>query len=57
MSHSPNSQDSGGSDLDLDPAEVKLFPEGELFASRWQLGQVGLLQFQQLQSMSCLAVI
>uniref|UniRef100_A0A8D0EQ83 E74 like ETS transcription factor 3 n=1 Tax=Strix occidentalis caurina TaxID=311401 RepID=A0A8D0EQ83_STROC len=30
MSHSPNSQDSGGSDLDLDPAEAKLFPDGEL---------------------------
>ncbi|KAI1230885.1 hypothetical protein IHE44_0008317 [Lamprotornis superbus] len=28
MSHSPNSQDSGGSDLDLDPAESKLFPDG-----------------------------
>uniref|UniRef100_A0A8B9PU27 ETS-related transcription factor Elf-3 n=1 Tax=Apteryx owenii TaxID=8824 RepID=A0A8B9PU27_APTOW len=27
MSHSPNSQDSGGSDLDLDPAEAKLFPD------------------------------
>lgn len=32
MSHSPNSQDSGGSDLDLDPVEAKLFPDGELFA-------------------------
>uniref|UniRef100_A0A8D2NGN4 ETS-related transcription factor Elf-3 n=1 Tax=Zonotrichia albicollis TaxID=44394 RepID=A0A8D2NGN4_ZONAL len=29
MSHSPNSQDSGGSDLDLDPAESKLFPNGD----------------------------
>lgn len=33
MSHSPNSQDSGGSDLDLDPVEAKLFPDGELRAS------------------------
>lgn len=30
MSHSPHSQDSGGSDLDLDPTEAKLFPDGEL---------------------------
>uniref|UniRef100_A0A7M4EEV6 E74 like ETS transcription factor 3 n=1 Tax=Crocodylus porosus TaxID=8502 RepID=A0A7M4EEV6_CROPO len=29
MSHSPNSQDSGGSDLDMDPTEAKLFsPDG-----------------------------
>uniref|UniRef100_A0A8C3PN50 ETS-related transcription factor Elf-3 n=1 Tax=Calidris pygmaea TaxID=425635 RepID=A0A8C3PN50_9CHAR len=27
MSHSPISQDSGGSDLDLDPVESKLFPD------------------------------
>ncbi|XP_071624458.1 ETS-related transcription factor Elf-3 isoform X2 [Heliangelus exortis] len=27
MSHSPISQDSGGSDLDLDPTEAKLFPD------------------------------
>lgn len=34
MSHSPNSQDSGGSDLDLDPLEAKLFPEGELLGEQ-----------------------
>ncbi|OXB72265.1 UNVERIFIED_CONTAM: hypothetical protein H355_003798, partial [Colinus virginianus] len=34
MSHSPNSQDSGGSDLDLDPMEAKLFPEGELLGEQ-----------------------
>uniref|UniRef100_A0A8B9D6W3 E74 like ETS transcription factor 3 n=1 Tax=Anser cygnoides TaxID=8845 RepID=A0A8B9D6W3_ANSCY len=39
MSHSPNSQDSGGSDLDLDPVEAKLFPDGELRAS--PLGREG----------------
>lgn len=39
MSHSPNSQDSGGSDLDLDPTEAKLFPDGELFSSHQELGR------------------
>ena len=43
MSHSPNSQDSGGSDLDLDAAEAKLFPDGELFAARRERGEGGLL--------------
>lgn len=43
MSHSPNSQDSGGSDLDLDPAESKLFPDGELLASTQELGGEGWL--------------
>lgn len=34
MSHSPNSQDSGGSDLDLDPAESKLFPDEHFSGSK-----------------------
>ncbi|RMB99454.1 hypothetical protein DUI87_24191 [Hirundo rustica rustica] len=34
MSHSPNSQDSGGSDLDLDPAESKLFPDDHFSGSK-----------------------
>uniref|UniRef100_A0A8V5HCE0 ETS-related transcription factor Elf-3 n=1 Tax=Melopsittacus undulatus TaxID=13146 RepID=A0A8V5HCE0_MELUD len=34
MSHSPNSQDSGGSDLDLDPTEAKLFPDDGFAASK-----------------------
>ncbi|CAN8200073.1 unnamed protein product [Coccothraustes coccothraustes] len=34
MSHSPNSQDSGGSDLDLDPAESKLFPDDHFPGSK-----------------------
>ncbi|NXV22501.1 ELF3 factor, partial [Cepphus grylle] len=34
MSHSPNSQDSGGSDLDLDPAEAKLFPDNGFSGSK-----------------------
>lgn len=34
MSHSPNSQDSGGSDLDLDPAEAKLFPDDGFAGSK-----------------------
>uniref|UniRef100_A0A452HUA0 Uncharacterized protein n=1 Tax=Gopherus agassizii TaxID=38772 RepID=A0A452HUA0_9SAUR len=32
MSHSPNSQDSGGSDIDPDPTEVKLFSSDDGFA-------------------------
>uniref|UniRef100_A0A8C3TJ89 ETS-related transcription factor Elf-3 n=1 Tax=Chelydra serpentina TaxID=8475 RepID=A0A8C3TJ89_CHESE len=32
MSHSPNSQDSGGSDIDPDPTEVKLFSSDGDFA-------------------------
>ncbi|NXR06813.1 ELF3 factor, partial [Semnornis frantzii] len=34
MLHSPNSQDSGGSDLDLDPMEAKLFLDSELSGSK-----------------------
>uniref|UniRef100_A0A8C8ABC2 ETS-related transcription factor Elf-3 n=1 Tax=Otus sunia TaxID=257818 RepID=A0A8C8ABC2_9STRI len=34
MSHSPNSQDSGGSDLDLDPTEAKLFPDDGFAGSK-----------------------
>uniref|UniRef100_A0A8C4VCE9 ETS-related transcription factor Elf-3 n=1 Tax=Falco tinnunculus TaxID=100819 RepID=A0A8C4VCE9_FALTI len=34
MSHSPNSQDSGGSDLDLDPMEAKLFPDDGFVGSK-----------------------
>uniref|UniRef100_A0A8C0BDP3 ETS-related transcription factor Elf-3 n=1 Tax=Buteo japonicus TaxID=224669 RepID=A0A8C0BDP3_9AVES len=34
MSHSPNSQDSGGSDLDLDPVEAKLFPDNGFAGSK-----------------------
>ncbi|XP_048184473.1 ETS-related transcription factor Elf-3 isoform X2 [Corvus hawaiiensis] len=36
MSHSPNSQDSGGSDLDLDPAESKLFPDAPRGTHLWE---------------------
>ncbi|XP_074833489.1 ETS-related transcription factor Elf-3 [Carettochelys insculpta] len=32
MSHSPNSRDSGGSDLDFDPTEVKLVSSDDAFA-------------------------
>lgn len=41
--HSPHSQDSGGSDLDLDPVEAKLFPDSELSGSSQELGGEGLL--------------
>lgn len=45
MSHSPNSQDSGGSDIDPDPTEVKLFssdgesPPSQLVGREMSLGQ------------------
>ncbi|XP_042693353.1 ETS-related transcription factor Elf-3 isoform X2 [Centrocercus urophasianus] len=41
MSHSPNSQDSGGSDLDLDPMEAKLFPEDGFAGSKKGDGKHG----------------
>uniref|UniRef100_A0A803Y077 E74 like ETS transcription factor 3 n=1 Tax=Meleagris gallopavo TaxID=9103 RepID=A0A803Y077_MELGA len=41
MSHSPNSQDSGGSDLDLDPLEAKLFPEDDFAGSKKGDGKHG----------------
>ncbi|NWZ22643.1 ELF3 factor, partial [Asarcornis scutulata] len=41
MSHSPNSQDSGGSDLDLDPVEAKLFPDDGFAGSKKGDGKHG----------------